>query len=276
LLAPIVVACVALIVFVLALVVFPPFGAEKTARILLVGLDAKPPEGGPQRSDTIMVYAGKLNGSGAVLLSVPRDARVRLAGETHFSKINAAFAAGKAALLKSTLAQPDVLAADLPYHVIFDSATVAAMIDALGGIEVTVPREMDYDDNWGKLHIHLRPGRQHLTGTQAVGYLRWRKNNHGKGASDDFSRTERQRSLMVAVKDRVRSWQGLIRVPALYQAFRTHADTNLSFQQFVMLGWASRTLQTDAVPGSPRTLHGISYVLCDWEYARQRWQAATQ
>ena len=37
---------------------------------------------------------------------------------------------------------------------------------------------MDYDDNWGHLHIHLKPGLQHLNGQQAMGFVRFRHSDN--------------------------------------------------------------------------------------------------
>lgn len=269
-------ALLAVGICLLSFIISPPFGTATHARVLLVGLDDKPREGGAQRSDTIILYSAKLNGSGALLLSVPRDSRVLIPGHRHFGKINAAYADGGVTKLKETLAQPDIIGADLPYHIVFDSTTVASAIDALGGVVVDVPRDMNYDDNWAGLSIHLKKGKQLLNGKQAVGFLRWRKNNHGRGSSDDFSRTERQRQLLIAMKDKMRSWNGLLRLPAVYKAFKAHSQSNLSPAQFLALAWASRQLQTDAVPGSTRTISRVSYVLCNWEYGRQRWQTANQ
>ena len=53
------------------------------------------------------------------------------------------------------------------------------MVDALGGVDVNVEHEMHYDDNWGHLHVHLKPGFQHLNGDQAVGFARYRHGNAG-------------------------------------------------------------------------------------------------
>lgn len=266
---------IALVSFLAAFVLFPPFGSETTARVLLVGLDAK--EDGVQRSDTIILMAARLDGSSTTLVSVPRDSRVRIPGSRRgITKINAAYASGKEEKLKETLAQPDVMGADLPYHIVFDSNTVAKVIDAMGGIELDVPRDMNYDDNWGKLHIHLKKGRQHLNGEQVVGYLRWRKNSHGRGSSDDFSRTERQRTLFIAIKDKMRTWDGVKRVPAVYRAFRDNVvSMNLTPMQLAALGWRARQIVPAAVPPiDTRTIGGVSYVIPDWDTGRQIWETA--
>jgi hypothetical protein len=59
------------------------------------------------------------------------------------------------------------------------------LVDALGGVDVNVQNAdalkhqgpngpIDYDDSWGHLHVHLKPGLQHLSGDQAIGYARFR------------------------------------------------------------------------------------------------------
>lgn len=259
--------------FWLSLVIDPPFGTARVARVLMLGLDGSAADE-PRRSDTIILCAARVDGTGTLLLSIPRDARVRIPRHGR-EKINAAYALGKEPLLKQVLAQPAVLDADLPYHLIIDSDTVRAVVDALGGVVVTVPRDMKYDDNWGHLHINLKAGRQRLNGTQVVGYLRWRKNTHGGGESD-FSRTERQRELLAALAKQARSVQGVLRLPHTYAAFRHHARTNLSLRQLIVLGWAARRIQSASVPGDGRTIGRASYVLCDWRAGRARWQAAAE
>ena len=84
----------------------PPFQSMSVARVLLVGLD-EPPRlnpSGPRRSDTIILCAMRTDGTGATLLSVPRDAYVRLPRRRMHVKINNAYAVGNIDLLKETLA----------------------------------------------------------------------------------------------------------------------------------------------------------------------------
>ena len=70
-------------------------------------------------------------------------------------------------------------------YVVLRIDTVKDLIDALGGVDVDVMNSdalkgqgpngpVDYDDNWGHLHVHLKPGLQRLDGGHAVGYARFR------------------------------------------------------------------------------------------------------
>ena len=243
------------------------------ARVLLVGLDEPSRDGGARRADTIILIGARKDGSGATLLSVPRDALVPLPRRRQQQKINAAYAIGQVAMLKEVLADPRVMDADLPYHLVMDSRTVRAMVNALGGVTVDVPFAMDYDDNWGNLHIHLKPGRQRLNGEQAAGYLRWRKNNDG-GGSDDIARNERQRQLLIAISQQARTPLGALRLPFAYRALRKTSYTNLTSRQLIALGLAFRNVRSETVPGHSVNRHGASYILCDWEAGRRRWQEA--
>jgi len=256
----------------------PPFRGQTTARVLLVGLDEPPKfhRAGPRRSDTIILCAVHTSGAGATLISVPRDARVRLPHHRSYDKINAAYAEGQIALLKATLADPDVLGADLPYHLVMDSRTVREVVNAVGGVTVNVPVAMDYDDSWGDLHIHLQAGKQRLNGAQAVGYLRWRKNSHGGVGSDDFKRADRQRALLAAIAQQGRTPDGLLRLPATYRAFKKFTHTNLTTRQLIALALHFRNMRSEAVPGDPVMRRGVSYVNCDWRAGRRLWQAALE
>ena len=255
----------------------PPFGDAAIAKILLIGTDDPETKGAPCRSDTIMLCAARLNGTGTTLLSIPRDTRVRMPRHRAYVKINAAYASGQQALLAETLAKSELLNDTLPYYIVVDSTSTRAVIDALGGVDVTIPHAMDYDDNWDGLHIHLKAGAQHLTGAQVVGYLRWRKNNHGThGSSTDFERTEHQRALLAGLAAELRSWHGIQRLPNMWQAFHTYAKTNLSMRQLIMLVWAARQTNSQSLPGAMRTIRGVSYVLGDWDKGRDIWQKATR
>ena len=267
-----------LVAGVFSFVFFPPFGGSSVAKIVLIGTDDPETPGAPCRSDTIMLCAARLNGAGTTLLSIPRDTRVHLPNHRGYDKINAAYATkARQDMLIQTLAQPELLNETIPYYLVVNSTATQAVIDALGGVDVNVPHDMNYDDNWDKLHIHLHAGLQHLSGKQVVGYLRWRKNNHGyHGSGTDFERTERQRALLSGLAGELHSWHGIQRIPAMWQAFHRYAITNLSPRQLLLLVWAGRQTNSQSLPGTMGTKRGVSFVFGDWEKGRAIWQQATE
>lgn len=261
------------------LFLFPPFGKETVARVLLVGLDEPDPNhrSYPRRSDTIILTAIRLNGSGATMLSVPRDSRVRIPGVRGQRKINAAYSIGQYPLLKKTLAQPDVMDAELPYYVIFSSTTLKKMVDAADGVTVEVPFRMKYDDNYQNLHIDLHPGVQTLNGEQAVGFVRWRHNDSGeRRAGTDIDRAGRQQQVVKALAKQMLTVKGAKRMPDVYKAFRANAPTNMTLRQLIILGLNFKNVNAQIVPGDMINNPRNSYVDAYWTVGRALWQKAIE
>jgi len=125
-------------------------------------------------------------------------------------------------------------------YVVFRVNTAKDFINAIGGVDVNVqnsdPKDthstMDYDDTWGHLHIHLKPGYQHLNGDQAVGYMRFR---HDWCA--DLCRITRQQQVMRAVIAKLRDNKAntLTHLPQLIDAFHRDVNTNLSNGEMMSL-----------------------------------------
>jgi LCP family protein required for cell wall assembly len=188
--------------------------------VLVLGCDEDRYYGGParsrraggilrhaSRSDMMLVARMDFAERRVVGLSIPRDLLVQLPGyRTH--KINAYHAIGfnqggaERAKQLARLASEHVLGLTIDRVVVLDFNAFQEMIDLLGGVEVYVERDMKYTDRAGGLFIDLRKGRQVLDGYQAMGFVRFRK------GEDDFQRQQRQREVMLAIKDRAfERWQ---------------------------------------------------------------------
>lgn len=159
------------------------------------------------RSDMMLVAKVDFANKRISAISIPRDLAWSVPGYKT-QKINAFHAIGfteggpeKGKELARRAAE-GVTGVTIDRVVVLNFEAFKSMIDMLGGIEVYVPRNMDYDDNAGDLHIHLKKGRQVLTGYNAMCYVRYR---HG---DSDFKRQERQKDLMMSLKDRaLQQWQ---------------------------------------------------------------------
>ena len=68
----------------------------------------------------------------------------------------------------------DLLGVPVHFYVKLGPESFARFIDAIGGIELDVEKDMKYTDRWAGLFIDLKKGRQHLNGRQAMGYVRFR------------------------------------------------------------------------------------------------------
>jgi polyisoprenyl-teichoic acid--peptidoglycan teichoic acid transferase len=180
--------------------------------LLIVGVDERPghPEEGV-RGDTLIVVHLDALGRWTSLLSIPRDTRVTIpdVGET---KINVAYGQGYAAaeamygpgttpqqggmaLAAQTVERFLGLRIDGVAQINFDG--FAAVIDALGGVDIDVPQVIVDEEyptpDFGTMRIEFQPGVQHMDGPTALIYARTRH------ADSDFGRAERQQQVLRAI-----------------------------------------------------------------------------
>lgn len=231
-------------------------GADERVNVLLVGYDSR--EGQQNLSDVLMV-AQIEEGSGEVrLLSVPRDFYVPIPNSREpYRKINTAYAIGGPRLAAQSVERLTGLRIDHYASVDFKGFTEA--IDAVGGVPVEV--EKSYHER-GYSGINLEPGRQTLSGEQALAYVRFRHNSRG-----DLGRIERQQKLLAAMTDRFISPRNAIKAPELASVAEKHVETDMSRAQ--MLGLAGKLYEAQrrgltksvTLKGSPASLGDEGSVL---------------
>ena len=212
------------------------------------------------RSDMLMVAHVDFAKNSISLLSIPRDTRAQIPGHGT-TKINAAHQFGGPALSEKVV--QDTFGISTDKYLALDFEGFEQAIDTLGGVDLVVDKKMDYDDNWGHLHIHLKPGFQHLTGQQAMGFVRFRHSD------SDLVRTRRQQTLIAALKTKLRSPQALAQIGPMLDKIDRHVDTDLSPAQEVALArFAHDTprqqVSMDTLPSRPAG----NDVVTSWPQAR--------
>jgi len=190
------------------------------------------------RSDMLMVAHLDFNTNTAHLLSIPRDTRADVPGKG-VHKINAAHEFGGPPLVEQTIQSNFGIPSD--QYISIDFVGFEKAIDEMGGVDLAVDRKMDYDDNWGHLHIHLKPGQQHLSGNQAMGFVRFRH------ADSDFVRVQRQQTLLAALKEKLTSPMILAKLPEILDTLNNHIDSDLSVDQKVFLAKYLHGLPKDKI-----------------------------
>jgi LCP family protein required for cell wall assembly len=221
----------------------------------------------PGRSDLVMLVRADFEYRTISILSIPRDTHVRIPGHRGSNKINAAYAYGGPRLTMRTV--ESLLGVRPEDAVVLDLTGFEKAIDALGGITLTVDRNMDYDDNWGNLHIHLRKGRRHLNGKQAMGFVRFRHADRG-AADSDLKRMRRQQALLEALREQAANPLTLVRVPCAMDAARAHLRSSLKFPQLFCLAWFARSVPRSNVRTySLPSREGGSFVYPDRGRARE-------
>jgi LCP family protein required for cell wall assembly len=161
-------------------------------------------------------------------LSIPRDSRVYIP-EVGYSKINAANYVGGASLAAQTVSETlgDVT---IDRYLRVNVGGFSQLIDALGGVEVYVPKEMKYQDDSQHLYINLNEGMQHLDGNKAVQYMRFRHDDLG-----DIGRIQRQQTLMRAIFEQKLNLETVRRIPEIVKVLKRNIDTNLSMEELLAL-----------------------------------------
>jgi hypothetical protein len=110
---------------------------------------------------------------------------------------------------------------------------------------------------------------QHLDGTQAMGYVRFRHDVTG-----DLGRMERQRHFLRAVISQVTNPSNVSRLPQMAQAFTEIVNTDLSVKELLTLKRLVEQAGPDGVraeslPGEPVMLHGQSMIELNSDAVRE-------
>lgn len=178
--------------------------------ILLIGTDTRVAGSDDTRSDAMIVVSINPYKHRLVMTSILRDSYVNIPGYGQ-NRINEAYSRGGPALLIQTIEENYKLGID--YYAQVDFFSFVDVIDAFGGITITIEQpEVEFINGYVSEYNHIIgapegdqfvdeqfPGGEiTLTGRQALGYARIRK------IGTDFARTQRQRTVMNALLEKVK------------------------------------------------------------------------
>lgn len=220
------------------------FGKQKL-RVLVLGVDDSWTDSDEvytslSRSDTNIGVNIDLATKNVSVLSIPRDLWVEIPKVGH-GKLNEAIADGGPERTEAALMQNFGMPA-FDYYLVLKIDATKNIVDAIGGLDVDVEKAMDYDDNWGHLHIHLKKGYQHLNGEQTVGYIRFRHDEEG-----DFGRMRRQRQVMQVLVARLKDPSIALHVPELLSIVQKNVRTNMPYDKMLSLAFAMRDVTPQMV-----------------------------
>jgi len=230
-----------------------PPAASQPVTLLLLGVDRRPGETGPARSDALIVLRIDPVRERVAMLSLPRDLIVDIPGYGS-ARINAASVYGElypelgggVELERQTVS--NLLGIPIDYVVLVDFNGFIGAIDALGGVDVDVEKEL-YDPeyptmDYGYMEVHFLPGPTHMDGATALIYSRVRH------MDTIWERARRQQQVLIAVLQRVRQQNPVERVQsiaALTTALRDYVQTDMPIDQMVGLAWALRDITPESV-----------------------------
>jgi len=234
-------------------------GPKKPLNVLVMGSDNRDGTniGGdtPGLSDTTILLHLSADRKRAYGVSLPRDAMVERpecqtkngkgkvpGGLTQF---NAAYSVGGPACTIKTIERLTDIRID--HFVVIDFAGFKEMVNAINGVKVCVPEEVNDDIG----HIHLPAGTYKVNGNQALDYVRVR---HNIGAeTGDIGRMKRQQAFIAAMVEKVVSKGTLANPVRLYRFLdaATHSlttDTGFAhLKELASLGSSLKNIGLDNV-----------------------------
>ncbi|HEV3152621.1 MAG TPA: LCP family protein [Candidatus Baltobacteraceae bacterium] len=216
-------------------------------------------------SDTILVAHLDTVRRTATLVSIPRDSWVEIPGHGHW-KINAAIGYGGPALVAGIVSK--LIRAPIDATIALRPEDAKQIVDAMGGLNVDVDEDMDYDDNAGDLHIHLRKGEQYLTGGQVLEYIRFRHD-----AQSDWGRVRRQQQILKDILGELSLPQEWAKVPHVLALAAKDVKTTLTQTQIAALltiyrGVPDDNVRTFTMPARDGWVGDASVVFLNERWAR--------
>ena len=207
------------------------------------------------RTDTIIILHISGLGKKDVLISIPRDTRVKLEGHGN-AKINAAYVYGGEDMLRQEIYELTGIGIRSTMLVNFEG--FKNLIDALGGVTLTVDEPM-HDPLSG---ADFDPGTYLMDGEMALAFSRCRKTSQG-----DFDRVDRQKYLLGELMKQKLNASIIGKAPQLLGIMNEYTKSDFSTFDYVKL--ASILLLSDrdfiqiTIPGKSQTIDGVSYVISD-------------
>ena len=204
-------------------------------------------DNGSTRTDTMMVMSYDIPNQKVGVISVPRDTLVER--ESGSPKL----VYGSGGVEQRVKDISDMLGVPIDYYIKVDISGFIALVDYLGGVEVEIPLDMNYDDPAQDLHIHFTQGTHLLDGQEAMEVARYRHDNSDSPNYNknqwytDIQRTQMQQQILVNLAKKVLSWDSLTRINGFVEIFNEYVDTDLSLTD--MLYFASQAIYLDTSTG---------------------------
>ena len=223
-------------------------------RVVLMGTDHV-------STNTDVMMTVQLKDGRTQLTQVPRDTFID-SQRYGVMKANSLYSSGGPEMVKQELSK--LLKAKVDRYLVLNLNAVQRLAEALGGVEVDVPKRMYYVDNSQGLYIDLYPGRQLLKGQELEGFLRFRHDALG-----DIGRMERQKLVLAEVFRKLATPAMVGRLPELMRIAGNDIRTDLSPLDLgtLLTAMATTKLSTQQLPGTPYWYEDISYWLPNGQQA---------
>ncbi len=246
-----------------------PFGPRRQ-NILLLGVDSNGADSDlwvGTRTDTIILLNIDPKTKTVNALSIPRDSKIFLPNGMGTQKINAAHAIGGIEMTVKTI--EETLGVKIDRYIMFHDEGVREVVKALGGVDIYIEKNMNYDDYAGKLHIHLKKGKHHLSEKDVVEYLRFRHD-----ATGDIGRTKRQQWFLRGLLADLKKPETVVKIPRIISVTKKYVKTDMTpYEMTQYVGLATQfdmdNIEIAMLPGAPNKHGYISYWILNPEKTQE-------
>lgn len=199
--------------------------------ILLMGIDSTEEvltKNAIANGDTLILITFNPKTLNATMISIPRDSYVPIAcwsGKPE-NKITHAAAYGNDCMINTIEEYFDT---KIDYYAKINFKGFVRLIDAVGGVEVDVPKELCTDDSGRIKEVCIKPGRQVLMGEEALVFARNRK----QLANGTFGREEHQQEIIMALINKMKNIRDVSKFMDILNTISNSIDTNLTTKQIL-------------------------------------------
>ena len=215
-----------------------PTTVDKPFTVLIMGVDSTSDVLNANQAfngDTLMLISFNPHTLNATVFSIPRDTYVPIAclkGES--SKINSSAAYGSTCVINTIENLVDI---KIDYYVKINFKGVVDLVNALGGIDITVPEKINFCEQNSKRSKKaqdlqcIKSGYQHMDGEKALAFARHR---HTLPAGD-FQRVQHQQLVVEAIANSAKNLKNVDAFFKVLDSVSANIDTNMSTNQMMNL-----------------------------------------
>ena len=199
--------------------------------ILLMGVDSTEEvleKNAIANGDTLILITFNPKTLNATMLSIPRDSYVPItcwSGRPE-NKITHAAAYGNDCMINTIQNYFDV---NIDYYAKMNFKGLVKLVNAVGGVEVDVPKRLCTDDSGRMKEVCIDPGRQVLMGEEALVFARNRK----QLAEGTFGRDAHQQEIIKALINKMKNVRDITKFMEILNAISNNLDTNLTTKQIL-------------------------------------------
>ncbi len=229
--------------------------SDDRINILLLGMGG-PGHEGATLTDTMMFVSLRPSDKHVAMLSIPRDLQIKIPsyGYKRINSVNAYAEQEKpgSGAAVTTAAVSDLLTQPINYYLLVDFKAFKELIDTVGGIDVTIDQSfydsLYPDENFGYAPVSFTAGVEHMNGQRALEFVRSRHGTGGEGS--DFARARRQQKVLLALKERMLSFDVLLRptrIKTILETLGSHIQTNIAFWEGVRMARLFKDIDTHKI-----------------------------